>query len=185
MLRAIVAILDWEIHVIDVTSAFLNSKMPEDQTVYLSQPPGYVAKGKEDFVWKLGKALYSLKQSGHLWHQKLKGILEQIGFLHASQTHVSSFIRPSAATSIISSHIDDLGLYCSSKEEVQLLKSQIRKHVSIKDLGEIQSILDIEVIHDRKACTVSFSHHHYIDEVVTRFGQTSAKDVRSPIEMGT
>ena len=81
MLLAIAAILDWEIHVIDVDSAFLNSQMPEDQTVYLSQLPGYVAKSKEDFVWKLGKALYGLKQSGHLWYQKLKGILEQIGFL--------------------------------------------------------------------------------------------------------
>ena len=90
MLLAIAAILDWEIHVIDVDSAFLNSKMP-DQTVYLSQPPGYVAESKEDFVWKLGKALYGLKQSGHLWYQKLKAFLKKSVFLHASQTHVSSF----------------------------------------------------------------------------------------------
>jgi hypothetical protein len=34
LLLAIAAILDWEIHVIDVDSAFLNSTMPEDQTVY-------------------------------------------------------------------------------------------------------------------------------------------------------
>src|ERR1700691_1943113 len=80
LLLAIAAILDWEIHVIDVNLAFLNSTMPEDQTVYLSQPPGYVAEGKEDFVQKLGKTLYGLKQSGHLWYHKLKGILEQIGF---------------------------------------------------------------------------------------------------------
>jgi hypothetical protein len=50
LLLAIAAILDWEIHVIDVDLAFLSSTMPEDQTIYLSQPPGYVAKGKEDFV---------------------------------------------------------------------------------------------------------------------------------------
>ena len=39
--------------------------MPEDQTVYLFQPAGYVAEGKKYFVWKLGKALYGPKQSGH------------------------------------------------------------------------------------------------------------------------
>ena len=185
LLLAIAAILDWEIHVIDVDSAFLNSTMPEDQTVYLSQPPGYVAEGKEDFVWKLGKALYGLKQSGHLWYQKLKGILEQIGF-HACKSDPCVFIHSSpSATSIISSHVDDLGLFCDSVVEVQLLKSQIRKHVSIKDLGEIQSILGIEVIRDRKARTISLSHRRYIDEIVARFGQSQAKDVHSPMEMGT
>jgi hypothetical protein len=159
--------------------------MPEDQTVYLSQPPSYFAEGKEDFVWKLGKALYGLKQFGHLWYQKLKGILEHIGF-HACKSDPCVFIRSlPSATSIISSHVDDLGLYCDSVAEVALLKSQIRKHVFIKDLGEIQSILGIEVIHDQKARTASLSHRHYIDEVVTRFGKTGAKDVHSPIEMGT
>ena len=170
---------------IDVDSAFLNSKLPEDQTVYLSQLPGYVAEVKEDFVWKLGKVLYGLKQSGHLWYQKLKGILELIGF-HACKSDPCVFIwSSSAATSIISSHVDDLGLYFSSKGEVKLLKSQICKPVSIKDLGEIQSILGIEVIHDRQAHTISLSDRRYIDEIVNCFGQTDAKDVRSPIEMGT
>lgn len=185
MLLAIAAILDWEIHVIDVDSAFLNSKMPQDQTVYLSQPPGYIVEGKEDFVWKLGKALYGLKQSGHLWYQKLRSILELIGF-HACKSDPCVFICSSpSATSIISSHVDDLGLYCDSVAEVVLLKSQIRKHVSIKDLGEIQSILGIEVIRDCKACTISLSHHRYIDEIVAHFGQSQAKDVHSPMEMGT
>jgi Reverse transcriptase (RNA-dependent DNA polymerase) len=130
MLLAIAAILDWEIHVIDVDSAFLNSKMPEDQMVYLSQPPGYIAEGKEDFVWKLCKALYGLKQSGYLWYQKRKGILELIGF-HACKSDPCIFIRSSSiATSIISSHVDDLGLYCSSKGEMKLLKSKIPKQGS-------------------------------------------------------
>ena len=151
--------------------------MPEDQTVYLFQSPGYVVESKEDFVWKLGKALHGLKQSGHLWYHKLKGILEQIGFLICKSDPCVFICTSSATTSIISSHIDDLGLYCSSKEEVKLLKSQIRKHVSIKDWGEIQFILGIEVIRDRKAQTISFSHHRYNDEVVTHFGQTVAKDV--------
>jgi hypothetical protein len=68
---------------------------------------------------------------------------------------------------------------------VKLLKSQIRKHIFIKDLGEIQSILGIEVICDRQAHTISLSHCCYIDEIVNCFGQTDAKDVRSPIKMGT
>jgi Reverse transcriptase (RNA-dependent DNA polymerase) len=120
-----------------------------------------------------------------LWYQKLKGILELIGF-HACKSDPCVFIWSlSAAASIISSHVDDLGLSCSSKGEVKLLESQIHKHISIKDLGEIQSILGIEVICDRQAHTISLSHCRYIDEIVNHFGQTDAKDIHSPIEIGT
>ena len=146
LLLAISAVLDWEVHVIDIDSAFLNSDLPPDQAVYLAQPPGHVVKGKEDYVWLLLKGLYGLKQSGHLWYQKLKGILLEIGF-SACKSDPCIFIRTSSkAISIISSHVDDLGLYSNSKSEIQRVKSQIAKHVSIKDLGEIQTILGMEVI---------------------------------------
>ena len=79
--------------------------MLEDQTVYLSQPPGYIAEGKEDFVWKLGKALYGLKQSGHLWYQKLKGILERIGFKACKSDPWVFICSLQSATSIISSSV--------------------------------------------------------------------------------
>lgn len=81
LLLTISAVLDWEVHVIDVDSAFLNSDLPPDQAVYLAQPPGHVIKDKEDYVWLLLKGLYGLKQSGHLWYQKLKGISFEIGFV--------------------------------------------------------------------------------------------------------
>jgi len=43
LLCAIAAALDWEIHVINVNSAFLNSKMPDDQPAYIRQPTGFKA----------------------------------------------------------------------------------------------------------------------------------------------
>lgn len=183
LLLALAATLDWEIHVIDVDSAFLNSDMPEDQTAYLKQPPGHEAKGKEDWVWFLSKALYGLRQSGHLWYQKLKGILVKIGF-KPCKADPCVFVRIRGnAISIISSHVDDLGMYCNSKAEVTLVKSEIRKYVSIKDLGEISTILGIEVIRNRSARTISLSHRRYIDEIVKEYGQESAKSVSSPIAM--
>ena len=177
--------LNWEVHIIDVDSAFLNSDMAPDQTVYLSQPPGYIAKGKEDYVWKLNKALYGLKQSGHLWYQKLRGILEVIGF-QACKSDPCIFICSSAsATAIISSHVDDLGPYCSSTAETKLVKSQIREHISIKDLGDTRLMLGIETNCDHQACTIALSHHSYINKIVAQYGQSNAKDVYSPMEMGT
>jgi hypothetical protein len=48
-----------EVTPVSVTSAFLNGELKEE--VYLTQPEGFVEKGKEHLVCKLTKELYGLK----------------------------------------------------------------------------------------------------------------------------
>lgn len=66
---AIAAIEDLELDHIDISNAFLNSKMEYD--VYLRQPDGFVIKGKEHLVCKLVKSLYGIKQGPHDWYHTL------------------------------------------------------------------------------------------------------------------
>ena len=61
-------------------------------------------------------------------------------------------------TTFISSHVNDLRLFCNSKKEIAAVKSEFLQHVKIKDLGEIKTILGIEVTHDHEKCTISLSH---------------------------
>lgn len=75
LIAGLAASLDWEIHVVDIDSAFLNSELPNNAKVYVCQPQGFETPGKEHLVWRLRKALYGLKQSGYLWYQKLKSIV--------------------------------------------------------------------------------------------------------------
>jgi hypothetical protein len=55
---ALAANRGWQIHHLDVKSAFLHGVLEEE--VYVQQPEGYVVKGKEDYVLRLNKALYGL-----------------------------------------------------------------------------------------------------------------------------
>ena len=66
-LLAVAAHHNWEVHHIDITTAFLNG--PIDADVYMQQPPGY-ADGT-DKVCKLNKSLYGLKQAPRLWYETL------------------------------------------------------------------------------------------------------------------
>ena len=60
ILIAIAAQENWELHHLDVKIAFLNGEIKED--IYITQPEGYLINGKEDYILKLQKALYSPKQ---------------------------------------------------------------------------------------------------------------------------
>ena len=59
------ASLDWEIHQLDVKTAFLHGNLEEE--IYMEQPKGRKERGKEDWVFKLNKTLYGLKQAGRGW----------------------------------------------------------------------------------------------------------------------
>jgi hypothetical protein len=58
LLLALAAQERWEVHHMDVKSAFLNGELKEE--VYVKQPPGFVIAGKEEKVLRLRKALYGL-----------------------------------------------------------------------------------------------------------------------------
>ncbi|WVZ71725.1 hypothetical protein U9M48_020273 [Paspalum notatum var. saurae] len=73
LLLALAATRGWNVHHMDVKSAFLNGDLKEE--VYVKQPPGYVVNGQEHRVLRLRKALYGLRQAPRAWNQKLDTVL--------------------------------------------------------------------------------------------------------------
>ena len=66
VILAVAANRGWQVDHLDVKLAFLNGELHEE--VYVAQPEGYVVQGKENFVYKLHKALYSLRQAPRAWN---------------------------------------------------------------------------------------------------------------------
>jgi Reverse transcriptase (RNA-dependent DNA polymerase) len=78
ILLALATLEDWEIHQIDVKTAFLNGDL--DEEIYMQQPEGFITAGQSGKVCRLYKALYRLKQALQQWHRKLHSALGKIGF---------------------------------------------------------------------------------------------------------
>jgi histone deacetylase 1/2 len=58
----------WSVHQLDVENAFLHGTLTE--TVYCSQPPGFVDSSRPDFICRLNKSLYGLKQAPQAWYSR-------------------------------------------------------------------------------------------------------------------
>ena len=61
VILALAANYGWQVHHLDVKSAFLHGVLEVE--VYVTQPEGYEVKGKEQYVLRLSKALYGLRQA--------------------------------------------------------------------------------------------------------------------------
>ncbi|KAG8502307.1 hypothetical protein CXB51_002202 [Gossypium anomalum] len=78
LLVASAAQMKWQIHQLDVKSAFLNGFLEEE--IYIEQPQGFVVSGKENMVYRLKKALYGLKQAPRAWYARIDSYLVSLGF---------------------------------------------------------------------------------------------------------
>jgi hypothetical protein len=74
---ALAALEKWEIHGMDVITAYLLGKL--DEEIYIMQPEGFFRMGmKRNMVCRLLKSLYGLKQAARVWNQKIHA---KIGFV--------------------------------------------------------------------------------------------------------
>ena len=69
---------DLELEQLDVKTAFLHGELEEE--IYMDQPEGFIVPGKEDYVCKLKRSLYGLKQSPRQWYKRFDSFMMSHGF---------------------------------------------------------------------------------------------------------
>lgn len=68
----------WKLWQMDVKNAFLPGEI--DRDIYMEQLEGFENKVHPTYVFKLKKALYSLKQTSRAWYGKIVEFLVQSGY---------------------------------------------------------------------------------------------------------
>ncbi len=180
----IAAVLDWDIQHVNIKTAFLHGILPDFETVFMEQPPGFEAPGKEDWVMCLMKSLYGMKQASRIWNQTFHKTITQMGFqclvcewcVYQRCTHTG--------TTIFAVHVDDIISISSSADENAQFKTELCQHWEISDLGVVKYALGISIIHNRPNRIISLSQTALIDHIVEQFGQLDAHPVDTPMVPG-
>jgi hypothetical protein len=143
LLIALAAHEGWEVHHMDVKSAFLNDDLQEE--VYVEEPSGFIVAGKEHKVLKLKKALYGLHQVPRAWNAKLDDTLLSLGFRRTPLKHVIYVRRNDNAQLVVGVYVDDLIITGSDCDNIRSFKEEMTAAFKMSDLGLLHYYLGIEV----------------------------------------
>ena len=187
-LRSLLALANannWEIHQMDVTTAFLNGEL--DCAVFMEQPIGYVVPGKSNYVCKLEKSLYGLKQSARCWNATLHKYLESNNFQQSSADgciYVKRVIEHGKFV-ILAVYVDDLIPVSNDVDMLNEEKSTLCSKFEMVDNGDVKYFLNLIIKRDREAGTLCISQPSYLKGVLTKFRMDNCNPVNTPLEQGT
>ena len=178
---ALAALEDLELESVDISSAYLNGELKEE--VYMKQPEGFEEKSPE-WVWRLRKSLYGLKQAGRCWHEKLHEVLTKLGFDRLVCEHsVWVYLRDGVRV-IIPVFVDDITIAAKSKDAIQRVKDELRAHFKLRDLGPTSWLLGVKIDRDRSKHSLSISQRQYALDILERYGFSNCDPVGTPMDPG-
>ena len=171
---AIAAANDWEIHQMDVKTAFLYGRV--DEEIYVEQPTGLDDGSTR--VCKLKKALYGLKQSSRIWYETITTFFKSHEFVPVN-ADLSVFVKEGV---IVAIYVDDLIITGSSSSEIQRVKKLLSDEFSMVDLGPINYYLGMTITRDRANRILRLGQQAYLEKVLRDHGMWDTNPVATPMD---
>ena len=127
----------------DIKMAFLYGNI--NTKIYIEQPKGIKAIKKSHKVYKLNKALYSLKQLLYIQYFTLIAYLKTLNFEPLTANNCIFYNSKGIYITVFINNLFIVGL---SKANIFIIKAKLSKYFYITDLGPYKYYLRIEVIRD-------------------------------------
>ena len=112
----------------------------------MAQPKGFEDYVHPQFVCKLHKSLYGMKQAPRAWFNRLSFALLSLGFL-SSQVDPSLFTyHQDSVHAFLLVYVDDILVTSNAQSFITSVISNLQLEFAIKDLGQLTYFLGIEAI---------------------------------------
>jgi histone deacetylase 1/2 len=145
----------------------------------MTQPQGFETSDST-LVCKLNKALYGLKQAPRQWFDKLTSTLIQFGF-KTSKCDPSLFIFTKDKHVVyLLVYVDDIIITGSSTTLVQTLVQKLDSAFSLKQLGELDYFLGIEV-KNLSDGSLLLTQSKYLKDLLIKTNMLDCKPIATPM----
>lgn len=171
----------WDIHQMDVSTAFLYGKL--DEEIYVRPPPGYHVP--EGYALRLRKALYGLKQAPRVWHGTLHSHLLACGFAPTASDPCVYVKTDNAGevTCCIVVFVDDILIAAKGMDQIDLIKARLKARFKMTDMGAVQFYLGMRVGRNEKG-VLTLSQGQYVENMLDKFGFADCNAVSTPMQAG-
>ena len=166
----------------DVKMAFLNGDLYED--VYMTQPKGFVVKGKENLGCHLKKSIYGLKQASRQWNIKFAETITKFGFKANIEDNCVYAKFKNGKFIFLILYVDDILLASSDVRLLQETKIFLSSNFDMKDIGEASYVLGIEIHRDRRNGVLGLSQKAYLEKILKKYNMHASRATPAPIIKG-
>jgi hypothetical protein len=181
IILAIAALEDLELRSVDISHAYLNGTL--DEEVYMQQPEGFEVGGPE-YVCKLDKSIYGLKQASCVWNRTLDSALISMGFKRLQSEHGLYIYYKDGVRIFMPVFVDDITLAGKDSAKLDSVVEKLSKHFKLRDLGSTTQLLGMEISRDRPNRRLCLSQSQHITNLLQEHGLDDCKPVSTPLNPG-
>ena len=143
-LFAVAAAKSWEVHDVDVKTAFLNANLEKE--LYI-KPSDSIEPERMEKMGRPNLALYRKKQAGRLWGTKLEKELKGLGAVRSKvDPCLYEWHHPVHGSVFILLYVDDLIVAEEKLAGVDAFKRSVSAMFDVRDMGEVYDFIGMKVI---------------------------------------
>ena len=147
IIMALVAYFDFDLHQMDVKTAFLNGNLEEE--VYMKQLEGFSPSEGEHLVCKLNNSIYGLKQASRQWYLKFHEVISSFSFEKNIMDQCIYQKVSGSKICFLVLYVDDILLATNDKGLLYEVKQFLSKNFDMKDMGEASCVIGINIHRER------------------------------------
>ena len=116
-----------------------------EEEVYIEQPKGFLLTDKENYVCRLKKALYGLKEVLRAWYAHLDRYLHQQGFKKGSVDKNVYVKVDQDNLTIIEVYVDDIIFGSNDDRLSKYFSTNMQSEFEMSMLGELTYFLELQI----------------------------------------
>ncbi|GAA0168961.1 transmembrane signal receptor [Lithospermum erythrorhizon] len=147
--------------------------------VLLSLAARFLNREKPDYVCKLKKVLYGLKQSPKAWYGKIAEFLVQSGY-HVAPVDLSLFVKAGGKLSVVLCICRRFDHHWRCTDEIQRARENLSFRFQMNELGDLNHFLLLEV--ERSDRGMFPGQQNYATDILQKFALAKCKPISTSME---